>query len=304
MTKIISVISAAVLASGISTALTTGAKEIPADYSPSFYFKAEEGKGTEVLAYGAVFVNTKEASSDGAVIPCSLYIKDDQKLAGSVVAKWQAEKKGIALNNLDNPIKKFGKTPYADFNESPDNILSKEFTDLNMLSVVYSTYTSADPMKLTGETSEAYPLACFDAALAKDAAFGSYDINIINKNEFTSTVSPRYEDASIIGSVDMSKNSKTLRVNVSDRKLGDINNDGFIDAVDASAILREYAKISSKQDSSMKAEQSAAADVNGDLFIDAVDASKVLGFYAHISGSSSKDDDKQTLNQFIIKNTK
>lgn len=303
MKKIISIISAAVLASGISTALTAGAKEIPTDYSPSFYFKAEDGKGTEVLAYGAVFVNTKEASSDGAVIPCSLYIKDDQKLAGTVIAKWQAEKKGIALKNLDNPIKKFGKTPYEDFNEIPDKILSKEFTDLNMLAVAYSTY-AADPMKLTGETSEAYPLACFDAALAKDAAYGSYDINIINKDEFTSTVSPRYEDASIILKVDMSKNSKTLRVNVSDRKLGDINNDGFIDAVDASAILREYAKISSKQDSSMKAEQSAAADVNGDLFIDAVDASKVLGFYAHISGSSSKDDDKQTLNQFIIKNTK
>ena len=298
MKKIISVISAAALAAGMTTAFTVSAEDKISDYNPSFYFKAEEGKGIEVLTYGAAFVNTKKASADGAVVPCSLYIKDDQKLAGSIVAKWQCERKGLTLKGLDNPIKKYGKTPYADFNESPDDILSKEFTDMNMLSILYSTYTSADPMKLTGESTEEYPLACFEAALAKDAEFGSYDINIINKGEFTSSVSPRYKDPSIIGSVDMSEKSKTLRINVSDRMLGDINNDGYIDAVDASSILKEYAKISAKQDTSMSKEQAAAADVNGDMFIDAVDASRVLGYYAYVS--SSKDSEPLSLNQYTI----
>lgn len=286
------------MAVGMAVPFAANASELPKDYNPSYYFKAEAGTGIEVLKYGNVYVNTKKASADGAVIPCALYIKDDQKLAGAVVAKWQCDNKSLALKDLATPIKKYGKTPYADFNESEDNILRKEFDNLNMLSIVYSTYTSADPMKLSGETSDAYPLACFNAALSKDAALGSYDINIINKGDYSSTVSPRYEDASIIGSVDMSQRSKNLRVNVSDRQLGDVNNNGFIDAVDASAILKEYAMISAKKDSSMTPEQSAAADINGDKIIDAVDASGVLAFYASISSGGNKD---ITLNQFLNK---
>lgn len=297
MKKTLSLISAAVMTAGMAFSAAVNASELPKDYNPSYYFKAEEGTGIEVLKYGNVYVNTTKTSADGAVIPCALYINDSQKLAGAVVAKWECENKSLALKDLATPIKKYGKTPYADFNESEDNILRKEFDTLNILSIVYSTYTSADPMKLSGETSDAYPLACFNAALAKDAAFGSYDINIINKEEFSSTVSPRYEDPSIIGSVDMSKTSKNLRVNVSDRQLGDINNNGFIDAVDASAILKEYAIISAKKESTMSAEQSAAADINGDKIIDAVDASGVLAYYASVS-SGAKD---ITLNQFINK---
>ena len=297
MKKTLSLISVAVMTAGMAFSAAANASELPKDYNPSYYFKAEEGTGIEVLKYGNVYVNTKKASADGAVIPCAIYINDAQKLAGFVGAKWQCDNKSLVLKNLESPLKKYGKTPYADFNESEDDILRKEFDKLNMLSIVYSTTTSADPMKLSGETSDAYPLACFNAALASDAALGSYDINIINEGEYTSTVTPRYEDPSIIGSVDMSKTSKNLRVNVSDRQLGDINNNGFIDAVDASAILKEYAIISAKKESTMSAEQSAAADINGDKIIDAVDASGVLAYYASVS-SGAKD---ITLNQFINK---
>lgn len=300
MKKTLSFVSAAVMAASMAASAAASAAELPADYKPSYYFKADEGTGIEVLKYGTVFVNTKTASADGTVIPCALFVKDDQKLAGAVVAKWQCEDKSLALKDLASPVtvKKYGKTAYADFNESEKSVLSKQFDDLNILSVVYSTYTSADPMKLTGETSDAYPIACFNAKLAKDAAFGSYDINIINKEEFSSTVSPRYVDKpEIIGSVDMSKTSKNLRVNVSDRQLGDVNNNGFIDAVDASAILKEYATLSAKKDSTMTKEQTAASDINGDKIIDAVDASGVLAFYASVS-SGKKD---ITLNQFINK---
>lgn len=300
MKKTISFILASFITTAMAVSATANAVELPSDYKPSFYFKAEEGTGIEVLKYGTVYVNTNVASKDGTVIPCAIFIKDDQKLAGAVVAKWECENKSLSLKDLASPItvEKYGKTAYADFNESENSVLSKQFDDLNILSVVYSTYTSADPMKLTGATSDAYPIACFNAALAKDATLGSYDINIINREEFSSTVSPRYIDnPEIIGSVDMSKTSKNLRVNVSDRQLGDVNNNGFIDAVDASAILKEYATLSAKKDSTMTKEQTATSDINGDKIIDAVDASGVLAFYASVS-SGNKD---LTLNQFINK---
>ncbi|WP_296569862.1 dockerin type I domain-containing protein [Ruminococcus sp.] len=71
-------------------------------------------------------------------------------------------------------------------------------------------------------------------------------------------------------------------------KLGDVNNDGLINAVDASSVLEYYAIVSSARFSTFTAGQKLAADVNHDGFIDAVDASKILSYYAYLS--TAKDD--------------
>ena len=70
--------------------------------------------------------------------------------------------------------------------------------------------------------------------------------------------------------------------------LGDPNNDGKVDAKDASFILVEYSKLSTGEKSELTAAEKEAADVNGDKFIDAKDASAVLGYYAYISTGGTK----------------
>ena len=87
--------------------------------------------------------------------------------------------------------------------------------------------------------------------------------------------------------------------------LGDVNNDKFIDSVDASMVLAEYAKRSTgmsddnEDESTMtepfKPEQEIAGDVNCDGIIDAVDASLILAYYAYVSGTK----EPMTLTQFI-----
>ena len=64
---------------------------------------------------------------------------------------------------------------------------------------------------------------------------------------------------------------------------GDVNGDGFIDAVDASTVLAEYARLSSNKKGTFTAEQNTAADFNGDGKVDAVDASAILAKYASLS---------------------
>jgi hypothetical protein len=71
--------------------------------------------------------------------------------------------------------------------------------------------------------------------------------------------------------------------------LGDVNNNGFIDAVDASLILAEYAASSTEKGGSFTAEQKKAGDVNHDDQVDAVDASKILSYYAYKSTSGTLD---------------
>ena len=65
--------------------------------------------------------------------------------------------------------------------------------------------------------------------------------------------------------------------------LGDVDNNGIVDAVDASKVLSEYARVSSNAKSTFGEAQKKAADTNKDGFIDAVDASKILALYAYRS---------------------
>lgn len=69
----------------------------------------------------------------------------------------------------------------------------------------------------------------------------------------------------------------------SEYTLGDLNNDAIIDSVDASAVLGEYAELSTNGVSEFDDAQKKSADVNNDGIIDAVDATLILSYYAEIS---------------------
>lgn len=68
-----------------------------------------------------------------------------------------------------------------------------------------------------------------------------------------------------------------------DVTLPDVNGDGRVNAVDVSAILSAYSKISTGQESGLTAEQLRAADANMDGRITSADASLVMGFYTALS---------------------
>ena len=70
--------------------------------------------------------------------------------------------------------------------------------------------------------------------------------------------------------------------------LGDVNNDGQINAVDASSVLSYYAMISTNKDGGFDDAQKSAADVNNDGQINAVDASCILSYYAYVSTSKEE----------------
>ena len=80
------------------------------------------------------------------------------------------------------------------------------------------------------------------------------------------------------------KNSISATENtISTYSLGDINNDGIVDAVDSTQILIEYANLSTVGTSTLNDAQKKAADTNNDGIIDSVDSSCVLAYYAYTS---------------------
>ncbi len=76
-------------------------------------------------------------------------------------------------------------------------------------------------------------------------------------------------------------------VEAPDILLGDVDNDGAVNASDASRVLAEYAIIATGDTPTFTELQKKAADVNCDNAIDATDASSILGYYAFIATGGS-----------------
>lgn len=65
--------------------------------------------------------------------------------------------------------------------------------------------------------------------------------------------------------------------------MGDTDENGIIDAADASVVLQEYSMLSTGNESILSDRQKIAADINKDGFIDASDSSWILSFYSYTS---------------------
>lgn len=78
--------------------------------------------------------------------------------------------------------------------------------------------------------------------------------------------------------------------------LGDVNEDGKIDAKDASAILAAYSLMSIGEESGMTSRQYNYSDVNSDEKVDAKDSSVILSYYSFISTTS---DEVPSIEDFI-----
>ncbi len=76
--------------------------------------------------------------------------------------------------------------------------------------------------------------------------------------------------------------------------LGDVDMNGVVDGIDASAILSEYANLSTGGSGNFDDEQNKAADADGNGIVDGIDASMVLSYYAYSSTGG-----KLTLEDFI-----
>lgn len=81
--------------------------------------------------------------------------------------------------------------------------------------------------------------------------------------------------------------------------LGDVNMDGAVNALDASNILTEYAKIATNAELSFTPEQTVAGDVSNDGELNSLDASYVLSYYAYTA--TTNDEEILSVRAFIKK---
>lgn len=92
----------------------------------------------------------------------------------------------------------------------------------------------------------------------------------------------------------VSDEAKTTEVQIEETyELGDVNNDGYVNAVDASIVLSAYAKYQTGE-GSLTPLQFKAADVNEDGNVDSLDASKILSYYSYLATTDGEAADIKT----------
>ena len=303
MKKLIALLTAAVaVCSAVPFTASAAADELT--YIPTLYFKGEKSDSLDVLPTGVIYANTK--SGKELKTTAKAFLKDECLRAGQIYAKWVWTSDYVTLSNISNPIAAGTLAPYQGY--TSDDIAVNDAYDQKLIGVSYSSTDGTDPLVPTGETSDAYPLAIFDVNVSASAPADYYKISFKTEQPNVSNISYRLSkeaadrrEGELKGSTirdikPSGDNAKPLTVGVSDRKLGDVNNDNMIDAKDASAILKDYALRSANQTADFTQAQLIASDVTGDLSSDARDASKVLAYYAYIS---TKDGEGTSLIDFL-----
>ncbi len=164
-----------------------------------------------------------------------------------------------------------------------------QFLTTSTGTTVTTTSTVTNPPLITGDTS----ITISDAESYKIPLAQNEGVTFVSNNTDVAVVSadgvvtPVGEGEVVIFIIDKNNNVIRLKIAVRHKEkaymLGDVNNDGKINAVDASEVLTYYAMISTNQNGDFDEAQKLAADVNYDGKINAVDASCILSYYAYIS---------------------
>lgn len=79
---------------------------------------------------------------------------------------------------------------------------------------------------------------------------------------------------------------------------GDVDGDGKVSAVDASAVSMEYALLSTSGVGTFTDKQNKSGDIDGDGKISAIDASYISSYYAYLSTGGTEKDMKKWLENF------
>ncbi|MDE5584486.1 MAG: hypothetical protein K2J08_12380 [Ruminococcus sp.] len=263
------------------TALTpSGAVAVSEEELPIMYLTVTENEKISIMPSGDVYINSSELTEDTAM-RVNIYVRDEAKNLWNVAPKVKSESSYIAFSEDATDPTDVGENsayqPKYDFIQSVDD-------ECNTVNIKLSTpmMSSSDTVLTpTGDSTDDFPVAYFNASVDSDIPSGKYRIYFLTEAEDydgqqTTTVSSILYDTT-------TPKVKEQRILVSDRKLGDVNNDGNIDSVDASMVLGEYSKISSGGEKSFDESMNIASDINTDMRLDTVDASQILAYYSYSS---------------------
>ncbi|MBR6385613.1 MAG: hypothetical protein IKS03_05800 [Ruminococcus sp.] len=258
------------------------------DSEHELYLSAEGAEDTET---GKIFCLERSMLDDGDyTLKVNIFFRDDVLNAWYVSPKVKCADSNIKLINLVDPKDPLIEFAYAEKDENGEltyGINSTIASGSEKYNTVNFTCMNANIMKRSamlpyGEFTDSYPLTFFDAVINKDIPTGEYEIYFLREAE--DDPDQRVTEVSLM----IGGGPEACDVTLTDMKilvgtLGDIDDNGTIDSIDASAILKEYSLTSTQKEPTFSNVQKKFADTDGNGTVDSSDASLVLKYYAYTS---------------------
>ncbi|MBR2282893.1 MAG: hypothetical protein IJ874_00515 [Ruminococcus sp.] len=238
---------------------------------------------------GSLTIDRALSGGEPITITADVYVNEPTMAAWYVSAKWKCSSGFIKLGNVVDPTNPLIPFAYAETNVNGelihDNVLiyiggKAEYNSLAFTCQMDGSLSGSLP--IYGDTSSSYPLTSFDAVINPNTPCGDYDIHFLTYAEDYTGQMISEVNTKIDGEREIiTPRSVPLILHMTGANPGDVNNDGLVDATDASDILSEYASVSTGGESILDPVQLEAANTNGDELVDAVDASNVLLYYSY-----------------------
>ncbi|NLT08864.1 MAG: hypothetical protein GXY08_05110 [Ruminococcus sp.] len=284
MKKITAVLASVLISAASLSAMSASAYEDDG-YSPTLYFKAQESEDFIILNSGKAYYNKSAAKNDESTLNVNTYVRDDKKLIGGLIARWQTDP-AIKLTNLKQPETLPYHTSEAYYKISLTGNKDKNFLNVYYPQITMTESNVKDPnyhfyFDVTGKNTDDYPLATYDAVVTKDTPNGEYSVDFIYDNLGGTQMlyKPTANDSKLFYPDEY--NAPGLKIGVTDRLLGDIDNSGNVDGSDATLCLRAFGNLLNGKPSGLTQEQEVCADVDGNGSIDGSDATLILKYFSY-----------------------
>lgn len=294
-------------------------------YKPLFYFTAHENDYVEIVDDSTVKISSDALKNGDVTINIDIRIQDETQKCSNVSAKIRSDSEYVTIQNQVAPNVSTGTirqyeyktadgtgvfttdlTPFCYGSIDEDGNYNPRFLNVGESKGQYyfSCYRNdMGTLPVLGLTTDEFPFGQFEAVISKDTPAGEYDIVFATREntepdesgQFGSVTSYCYiyyglSDLTSDGDVKIPL-TQDLKIIVSDNnnyKLGDVNFDGAVNALDASLVLTAYANTATGKDSGFTDIQKIVGDVNKDNDINALDASNILSYYAYTATGGDK----------------
>ena len=224
---------------------------------------AEIYEKTTAIRKGAFFGKTDITS---VTLPNTVKTIDDHAFSGCLSLK---------KINIPDSVTKLGKGCFMSCNAMQSVIFGKSVTEIpeNCFHSCTSLCDVLLPDSITAIGDNAF-YSCADIS----GIYIPASVKTIGKD----AIGKRYDTRSHASAAEKYASQHEISFLTGKDTRGDVNGDGKVDSVDASAVLSEYALLSAGKKGKLTEEQSKAADWNSDGNIDSVDASSILAEYARL----------------------
>lgn len=302
MKKIISAAFAAMLSLTSASVLSVNSFADGDDdiYIPRLYMKIADGQDLNLDDDGNIILSRSEIGK-GITVKAEVYIEDTSLTCWSVAPKIKCATKQISMVKGYDPLPKGGPYlvyAYAETDENGDLIHNNHDTyltiDTSYNVINYTVFRQrtmtgdGSPLTPYGESSDEYPVLTFDMEISPNTPYGEHSVYFLTEPEDEPDQRCTQVAMRINGSTVVTPKTSGFSIKVEGSNLGDINNDGKVDASDASEALVSYARVSTGSDNGLTDLQFEAGDVDFNGKVDASDAASILVYYSYVS--TTKED--------------